>query len=50
MKELVLILRGLGKATSQHVTHDELGSILFKLVRALDPEKLDEAIKKLNQE
>lgn len=50
MKELVQLLRGLSKGTSNFVTHEELGSILWKVVRAIDNEKVDQAIKKLNSD
>lgn len=50
MKELVLLLRGLDRGTSQYVSHQELAAIIWKILRALDEEKLDEAIKKLNTE
>lgn len=50
MKELVQLLRGLSKGTSEYVTHEELGAILWKVVRAFDSEKVDDAIKKLNSD
>lgn len=50
MKELILLLRGLNRGTSQYVSHQELGAILFKLLKAVDEEKLNEAIRKLNTE
>jgi len=50
MKELALILRGLKRGTSQYVTHQELGVILYKMLKALDPVKLKEAEEKLNTE
>lgn len=50
MKELVLLLRGLDKGTSQYVSHQELAAILWKVLRAIDNDKVDKAIKKLNTE
>lgn len=50
MKEVVILLRGLDKGTSEYVSHKELAAILWKVLRAIDNKKVDEAIKKLNTE
>jgi len=50
MKELLILLRQLKKDRSQFVSHGELGKIVEMVLLALDPEKVDEAQRKLNTE